>query len=365
MVGIAGVVGVLVALLAMGAGFERTLKQTGSDDTAIVLQAGQRTETGSTVNRDAIATISQMPQVLRNARDRPIVSPEQLVAAALPKKSTGLDASIAMRGVGEQVWALWPHLKIIAGRPFKAGLRELLAGKGAHQKFSGLDVGSTVKLEGQSWTVVGIFDSGDVHNSEIWGDTQVLSSVFHREGFANSLTLRLTNARAFEALKAELQSDPRLKVSVQTTRQYYNQQSEDFSRMMRIVGSAIGLIMAVGATFGALNATYMAIASRAREIATLRAIGFRPTPVIAAILLETMILATVGGVLGAAVTWAIFDGFTASTMGSAGQIVFALDVSPELLWNGLKWALAIGFIGGLFPAVRTVCLPVTAGLREL
>lgn len=364
-VGIAGVVGVLVAILSMGAGFERTLKQTGSDDTVMILQAGQRAETGSAIDHDTIALVTQAPQVLKNARNQSIVSSEQLITALLPKKSTGLDASVAMRGVGEHIWDLWPHIRIIAGRPLKPGLRELLAGKGAHEKFSGLDVGSVVTFDGQSWTVVGIFDSGDARNSELWGDTQVMGSAYRRQGTANSLTLRLTHAGAFDELKAALQSDPRLKVNVQTTRQYYSQQSETVSRMIRFVGATIGLIMAVGAIFGALNATYMAVVGRSREIATLRALGFRHVTVIVSVLLETMMLAALGGAIGAAIVWIIFDGLTAATMGAAGQIVFAFDVSPTLLWNGLKWALAIGFIGGLFPAVRAARLPIATGLREL
>jgi len=270
-----------------------------------------------------------------------------------------------MRGVGEHVWELWPRVRIIAGRKFKPGLRELLAGKGAHEKFSGLNVGSTVTVDGQSWTVVGIFDSGDAHSSEVWGDAQVMSSAYRRGSSVSSLTLRLTDAPAFSALKATLLSDPRLKIQVQTTRQYYSQQSETVSRMIRIIGATIGSIMAVGAIFGALNATYMAIAGRSREIATLRAIGFRRVPVIVSVLVETMMLAALGGIMGAALTWAIFDGFTASTVGDSGQVVFAFNVSPDLLWTGLKWALAIGFVGGLFPAVRAARVPITTGLREL
>jgi putative ABC transport system permease protein len=263
------------------------------------------------------------------------------------------------------VWELWPHVKIIAGRKFTPGLRELLAGKGANEEFSGVEVGSTVTFDRQPYSVVGVFDSGDVHNSELWSDSQVIGAAYRRDGRVNSLILRLTDARAFEAFKAHLQSDPRLQVNVQTTRHYYSQQSETTSRMIRIVGATIGLIMALGAIFCALNATYMAIASRSREIATLRAIGFRRVPVVVSVLLETMMLAALGGVLGAAVTWVIFDGFTASTMGAAGQIVFAFDVSPELLWNGLKWAFAIGLIGGLLPAVRAARTPIAVGLREL
>lgn len=363
--GIAGVVGVLVAILAMGAGFERTLKQTGSDDTVVVLQTGQGNEIESALDRDTVALVSEAPQVLKSDRDQPVVSPEQLMSIMLTKKSTGQDASVALRGVGEHVWELWPHTKIISGRKFKTGLQELLAGKGAYEKFAGLSLGSTVAFDGQSWTLVGIFDSGDAHNSELWCDAQALGSAYQRGSTVNSLTLRLRDAGAFDAFKARLQSDPRLKVQPQTTRQYYNQQSEAISHMIRIVGAAIGAIMALGAIFGALNASYTAVAGRAREIATLRAIGFRRAPVIISVLIETMLLAILGGSIGAMLTWLIFDGFTASTAGASGQVVFAFEVSRELLWNGLKWALAIGLIGGLFPAIRAVRVPITVGLREL
>lgn len=364
-VGIAGVVGVLVGILAMGSGFERTLKQTGTDDTAIVLQGGSRSEIGSTIKRDTVALVSQSEHVLKDDRDRAVISSDQVLSVSIPKKSTGLDASVMLRGVGEHVWELWPQLKIIAGRKFNSGLHELIVGRGAHEKFSGLEVGSTVTFDGHAWTVVGVFDSGDAHNSELWGDSEALGSAYRRGGMANSLTVRLTDAYALDAFKAQLQSDPRIKVTVQTTRHYYSQQSETVSRMIRIVGATIGLIMAVGAIFGALNATYMAIASRTREIATLRAIGFRRAPVIISVLIETMLLAILGGAIGAALTWVIFDGFTASTLSGSGQVVFAFDVSRELLWSGLKWALAIGIVGGLFPALRAACMPITGGLREL
>jgi putative ABC transport system permease protein len=358
----AGVVGVLLAILAMGAGFERTLKRSGSEDTAIVLQTGARNEVSSTIDHATVALVSQSDLILRDDRSRAIVSAEQVLSISLPKKSTGLEASATLRGVGEPVWRLWPQMRITSGRTFASGLHELLVGQGVHEKFSGLDVGSRVTFDGQPWTVVGIFDSGDVHNSEIWGDSDVLGSVYRREGTVNSLVVRLTSG--IDAFRAQLRRDPRLKVAAQTTRHYYSQQSEGMSRMIRTVGAAVGLIMASGAIFGALNATYMAIASRSREIATLRAIGFERIPVIASVLLETLMLALAGGILGSVLTWAIFDGFTASTMGSAGQIVFAFDVSPNLIWGGLKWALAIGIVGGLLPAARVVRHPIATGLRE-
>ena len=365
-VGIAGVVGVLVALLAMGAGFEQILKQTGADDTVIVLHSGAESEATSTLDNDTVGIISQAPQVLRGADGQPVVSGEQLIVASLPTRSTGLEASIALRGVGESAWILSRNLRFIEGRKFRPGLRELIVGKSTRDEFVGLRVGSTVSFDGQSWPIVGVFDSGDAHNSEIWGDAQVIGSSYRRNGMVNSVMLRLTDASAIDALKTGIESDPRLKVSVQTTREYYSRQSESIAQIVGIVGTTIGAIMALGAIFGALNTTYAAVADRAREIATLRAIGFRTGPVILSVLLETMLLAVLGGAVGAGLTWLIFDGFTASTVGAnSSQVVFAFDVSRELLVSGLKWALAIGLIGGLLPALRAARMPIIAGLREL
>ena len=365
-VGIAGVVGVLVALLSMAVGFETTLRETGTDDTVIVMRAGSQTEINSGVDHDTGVVVSQAPQVLHDAAGHPIASPELVVVASLPKKSDGLDGNVEIRGVGEQAWALRPNVKITAGRKFEPGLREVVVGSGAARQFKNLDLGSQLRLNGQSWTVVGLFDSGDSHNSELWADTPIVASAYRRGNSISSVSMRLTDPGQFEALKANLTTDPRIKVDVSTTRQYYNQQSENLSRAIRILGITVGVIMAVGAIFGALNTMYAAVATRAREIATLRAIGFRGVPVIVSVLLETMLLAVLGGVLGAALAWVIFDNYSASTLGSNfSQVVFNFSVTPELIWNGLKWALAIGFIGGLFPAVRAARQPVTVGLREL
>jgi putative ABC transport system permease protein len=365
-VGIAGVVGVLVALLAMAAGFESTLRETGTDDTVIVMRAGSQTELNSGVDHDTAVVVSQAAQVLHNASGQPIASPELVVVASLPKKSDGLDGNVEVRSVGEHAWELRPNVKIIEGRKFQPGLRELITGKSAQGQFRGLELGSSLKLNGQLWAIVGVFDSGDSHNSELWGDTSVVSSTYRRGSSTASVSMRLTSADAFAAIKAALTTDPRIKVDVSTTRAYYNQQSEAISRAIRVLGITVGIIMAVGAIFGALNTMYAAVATRSREIATLRAIGFRGVPVIVSVLVETMLLALLGGALGAALAWAIFDNYTASTLGSNfSQVVFAFKVSPELLWSGLTWALAIGFIGGLFPAVRAARIPVTVGLREL
>jgi putative ABC transport system permease protein len=364
--GIAGVVGVLVAMLAMAVGFEATLRETGDDSTVLVLRAGSQTELNSVVTRDAAELIEQQPQVLRDAKGQPIASQELVVVASLPKKSNGLDANVEIRGVGEHAWELHPNVRITNGKRFTPGLRELIVGKGARTQFVGLDPGATLRLSGQSWTVVGEFESGDAHDSEVWGDADVVGSAYRRNGSTTSVTLRLTSPQALAALKANIAADPRLQVDAKTTRDYYNAQSEDLARLIRILGTVVGSIMAVGALFGALNSMYAAVAARAREIATLRAIGFRGVPVIVSVLIETMLLALVGGAIGAVVAWLIFNNYTASTLGANfSQVVFDFKVSPALMWSGLKWALAIGFIGGLFPAVRAARIAVTAGLREL
>jgi putative ABC transport system permease protein len=365
-VGIAGVVGVLVALLSMAAGFQTTLRETGTEDTAIVIRAGSQTEINSVIDHDTAVVVSQAAQVLHDAAGQPIASPELVVVAALPKKSDGVDGNVEIRGVGQHAWELRPNVKMIAGRKFQPGLRELITGKSAQGQFRNLAVGSSLKLNGQLWTIVGVFDSGDSHNSELWGDTDVVGSTYRRGASTSSVSMRLTSADTFEALKAALTTDPRIKVDVSTTRYYYNQQSEGITTAIRVLGITVGVIMAIGAIFGALNTMYAAVATRAREIATLRAIGFRGLPVIVSVLLETMLLALLGGALGAALAWAIFDNYTASTLGSNfSQVVFAFKVTPQLLWSGLTWALAIGFVGGLFPAVRAARVPVTVGLREL
>lgn len=365
-VGIAGVVAVLVALLAMAQGFQQTLKETGNDETAIVMRAGSQTELNSVLDHDTAALVSQAPQVLRSATGEPIASPELVVVASLPKKGTGLDANVEVRGVGERAWALRPNVRITVGRKFRPGLRELIAGKDARRQFVGIEPGSTVKLNEQVWTVVGGFDSGDSHNSELWGDTDIVGSAYRRGSSTSSVTVRLTGPEAFDAFKAGLQADRRLQVDASTTRSYYNSQSATISTIIRVLGAVVGSIMAIGAVFGALNSMYAAVATRTREIATLRAIGFRGTPVVVSVMIETLLLALAGGVLGAALAWTIFDNYTASTLGSNfSQVVFAFKVTPALVGNGLRWALTIGLVGGLFPALRAARQPVTSGLREL
>lgn len=363
-VGIAGVVGVLVALLAMGEGFQAVLAKAGHVDEAIVLRKGASAELNSGLGREDAVLIAQGPGVLRNPEGRPIVSSEVVVVVNLPKKSTGSDANVEIRGVGPLVWALRDQSRIVDGRAFEPGKRELTVGKGAQAEFAGLEPGTALRLGQQDWKVVGIFASGDAHESELWGDAEVVQGAYDRDGY-QSVTLKLINADAFDTLRAALGTDPRLTVDVQRTRDYYATQSEDLTRLIRILGVAIAAIMAVGAVFGALNTMYTAVSTRSREIATLRAIGFSASPVVLAVMLESALLALIGGVIGAGVSWFMFDKYTVSTLGANfSQVVFAFKVSPQLIGNGLLWALAIGLVGGLFPALAAARLPVTIALRE-
>jgi putative ABC transport system permease protein len=362
-VGIAGVVGVLVALLAMAEGFEATLSTTGNDASAIVLRGGSQSETNSIITRDQIPLIGDLAGIARGKDGRPLVSPELSQVVNMVTKADGTDANAQLRGVGPNAWELRPQVRVISGRKFNPGMRELVVGQGAKKQYVGLEVGNQVELANNLWTVVGTFASGDSHDSELWADSETVANTYRLTAF-QSVTAKLAGKDGFAQLKASMAADPRLKLDVDTTQHYYSRQSENLTRFLKILGIVIGTIMAIGAVFGALNTMYAAVAGRAREIATMRAIGFRGLPVVVAVILETMLLALLGGVIGGAIAWIVFNGYTAATLGSNfSQVMFQFKVSPELLWNGLKWALGIGLVGGLFPALRAARLPVTEALR--
>ncbi len=362
-VGIAGVVAVLVAMLAMGEGFKATLSSTGSTGSAILLRAGSQAETNSVIARDQAPLLTALPGIAKGADGKPLASPELSQVVNLPSMADGTDANVQFRGVGPAAWALRPGLKIVQGRKFQPGLREVVVGSGAQKQFRGLQLGKQLKLANQQWTVVGLFESGDSHDSELWADADVLGPAYQRQSY-QSMTVQLDGKDGFKRLKAALAADPRLKLDIETTRDYYSKQSEGLTKLIKILGTVIGAIMAIGAIFGALNTMYAAVAGRAREIATLRALGFRGLPVVTAVMLETMLLALLGGLLGAGIAWLVFNGYTVSTLGNNfSQVVFQFRVTPELLWTGLKWALGIGLVGGLFPALRAARLPVTEALR--
>ena len=362
-IGIAGVVAVLVAMLAMGEGFEATLNRTGSETSAILLRSGSQAETNSVITREQLPLVSQLPGIARADNGTPLASAELSQVVNLPTRANGTDANAQLRGVSDTAFALRPQVRIVEGRRFESGKRELVIGVGAQRQYIGLDVGRQIELANQPWTIVGMFESGDSHESELWADADVLGPTYQRTAF-QSVTVKLDGKDGMRQLKAALAADPRLKLDVETTRHYYNKQSEGLTKLITILGTVIGSIMAVGAVFGALNTMYAAVAGRSREIATLRALGFRGLPVVVAVMLETMLLALLGGLLGAALAWLVFNGYSASTLsGNFSQVMFQFQVAPGLMWTGLKWALGIGLVGGLFPALRAARLPVTEALR--
>lgn len=361
--GIAGVVGVLVAMLAMGEGFKATLDRTGGSDTAIILRGGSQAETNSVITRDQTPLLDSLDGIAKDASGHPLISPELSQVVNLPSRADGTDTNVQFRGVGPQAWALRPKLRIVEGRRFTPGLREVVVGRGAQRQFRGLEVGHALTFGNQTWTVVGAFESNDSHESELWADVDVLGPAYQRQAY-QSVTVKLDGKTGFSRLKAALAADPRLKLDVSTTHDYYAKQSEQLTKLINGLGIVIGVIMGIGAVFGALNSMYAAVAGRAREIATLRALGFRALPVVTAVMLETMLLALAGGLLGAGIAWLVFNNYTVSTLGNNfSQVVFQFRVSPALLWTGLKWALGIGLVGGLFPALRAARLPVTVALR--
>ena len=366
-VGIAGVVGVLVGILSMAVGFQMAMTSSGSDDKAIILRSGADSEMVSGLDRDATRVIADAPGLARTAQG-PLASAELFVIIDLPKRSTGTDANVPLRGVEAAALQVRDNLKIIQGRMFDWGKDEVIVGAGAAQEFSGLDVGSKIQVGRYEWPVVGIFSANSgVSESEIWTDAKVLQDAYNRGDSFQSVSVRLNSPGAFQAFKDSLTSNPQLNVQVSRLSDYYAQQSETLTRLITTLGFLIAFLMAVGAVFGALNTMYSAVAARTREIATLRALGFGGGAVVVSLMLESLLLALVGGVIGGGLAYFAFNNFHTSTMNwqSFSQITFAFRVTPELLARGVAWAAVIGLIGGLFPAIRAARLPIAAALREL
>lgn len=364
--GIAGVVGVFVFVLSIAAGFQATMAETGSPDTVIVLRAGSDTEMVSGLSREQTRIVADAPGVLRTA-DGSLASPELFVIVNLPKRSTGTDANVPLRGVEPAAFAVRDGLSIVAGRRFEPGKNEIIVGSGAVEAFAGLDLGSRLKLGENVWTVVGHFSAGGtVPDSELWTDAKVLQPAYRRGDTFQSVYVKLESPDAFDGFKDALTTDPRLSVKAVRENEYYAEQSTALVRLITILGILIALPMGVGAVFGALNTMYTAVAARSREIATLRALGFKAAPVVLSVMVEALFLAVVGGVVGGGVAWLIFDGYRASTLNwqSFSQVTFAFDVTAVLLVLGISYAVLMGLIGGLFPAVRAARLPVATALRE-
>jgi len=365
-VGIAGVVAVLISVLAMATGFKRTIVATGRDDRAIVLRGGSDSELASTLSREATLTIMDAPGIRKDSAGKPIASAEAVVVVDMPKKSTDTGANVTIRGIGAAAMALRPEIHMVAGRMFQRGLRELIVGNGAQAQFKGLDVGSHIALRGSDWTIVGAFESnGDSHESELLADGETVLSAYRRNLY-QSVVVLLESQDAFAAFKNSLTTNPQLSVAVMREHDYYAKQSQRMSNVLSFIAYVVGGIMAVGALFGALNTMYSAVSVRSREIATLRAIGFGASAVVLSVLIEAMLLSVVGALIGAGLAWIFFNGNFVSTLGSNfTQVVFRLAVGPSLVVLGIVWACVIGLVGGLFPAIRAARLPVATALRAV
>jgi putative ABC transport system permease protein len=365
--GIAGVVAVLVGVLSIAKGFQQTMAASGSADAAIVLRSGADSEMVSGLGRENTRLIADAPGVTRTAAG-PQASAELFVIINLPKRSSGTDANVPLRGVGRAAFLVRDQVKIVAGRPFEWGKNEVIVGVGAAREFVGLQVGSTIHVGHYEWPVVGVFSAGGgTAESEIWSDATVLQAAYNRGDSFQSVYARLNSPAAFTAFKDALTTDPRLDVKVLRQADFYAEQSTAVTTLITTLGYIITCLMAIGAVFGALNTMYSSVAARTREIATLRALGFGRGAVVVSVMLEALALALVGGTAGAGVAYFVFNGFETATMNwqSFSQVTFAFRVTPELLVQGVVLATLIGLMGGLMPALRAARRPIALALREL
>ncbi|RYD21451.1 MAG: ABC transporter permease [Verrucomicrobiaceae bacterium] len=365
-IGIAGVVGVLVGVLAIAEGFRSAMTASGSPDVAIVLRTGADSEMTSGLERDATRVIADSPGIAK-IDGKPVTSSELFVIINLPKRSTGTDANVPLRGVEQGAFDVRGNIEMIEGRRFETGKNEIIVGAGAARAFAGLDVGNQIKMGQVVWEVVGIFAAkGGIAESEIWSDAAVLQPAYNRQDGFQSVYVKLEDPAAFNEFKDTLTTNPQLEVKVSRQSEFYEEQSTMVTKFITTIGFFIASLMAIGALFGALNTMYSAVADRTREISTLRALGFGTGPVIFSVLAESIILSILGGLLGAGAAYLLFDGYRASTINwqTFSQVTFAFKVTPELLVLAIIFATIIGIVGGLFPAIRAARLSIATGLRE-
>jgi len=366
-IGIGGVVIVFTAVLSIADGFRAAMRGTGDPQTVIVLQSGSDTEMTSGFSGEEARLISEAPGI-ESGPEGSHASPELFVIVGHPLKRSGTDANVPLRGLTAMALKVRPQVRIVEGRMFTPGTNEIIVGQAASRQFTGLSIGSGVKWGEGTWHVVGIFEAnGSVSESEIWCDAKVLQPVYRRGNSYQSVYVRLTSPDAFQSFKDALTTNPRLHVSVIREPDYYAQQSQVMQTIIRTIGFVIAALMGLGAIFGALNTMYSAVANRTREIATLRALGFGGSPVVVSVLIEAVLLSLIGGILGGGLAWLAFDGYQTATMNfqSFSQVAFAFKVGPELLGRGLMYAVTMGFVGGLFPAIRAARMPVVTALRQL
>ena len=366
-VGIAGVVLVFVGVLSIAEGFRAAMTEVGDRQTVIVMRAGSDTEMTSGMSNDTARIIMDAPGIMRD-ESGPLASPELFVIVGHPSKKDATDMNVPLRGVSPAALKVRPYIKIIEGRMLRPGTNEIVVGRAASGQFAGLSVGSVQNWGQNRWDVVGIFDAGGgISESEIWSDARVLQPAYRRGNSYQSVYVRLESAEALQKFKDALTTDPRISVTAVPEQEYYAGQSEVLHQIITTIGYLIAGLMGIGAIFGAVNTMYTAVASRTREIATLRALGFGNFPVVFSVLTESVVLAIIGGLFGGLAAWLAFDGYQTSTMNfqSFSQVSFAFAVTPTLLAQALTFAIVMGLFGGLFPAWRAARLPVVTALREL
>ena len=366
-VGIAGVVVVLVSVLSIAAGFSAAMRDAGSPARALVMRSGADSEMTSGIAGPEADIIRQAPGIRRDGQTA-LASAELYVIIDLPKRSTGTPANVPMRGIEPHTLAVRDQVSIVDGRMLTFGTNEVIVGRGASGQFAGLTVGSQVVSGQHTWTVVGVFEAdGGVNETEIWCDARVLQGAYRRGNSYQLVMARLDTSDSLDAFRDWLTANPQLNVQVRRETEYYAQQSRALSGLIQGVGFGIAALMGVGAVFGAILTMYTAVSTRAREIATLRALGFDAGSVVVSVMAESLALAAIGGVAGGAVAYAAFNGYQTSTMNftTFSQVAFAFRVTPALLVTGLVYALVMGFVGGIFPAVRAARLPIPTALREL
>lgn len=366
-VGVAGVVLVFVAVLSIASGFQKTLASTGDPTSVIVMRSGATDEMSSDLGHEETRIVADGPGVARNERG-PVASAELFVIVDVPRRGSDTPANVPLRGVSPAAFDVRGDIEIVRGRRFAPGRNEIIVGEAAAAQFAGLELGAEHRWGESSWTVVGIFSTGGtVEDSEIWCDAKVLQPAYRRGNSYQSVHLRLDSEGAFKRFKDAMTSDPRLNVTVLNKAEYHAGNATALSMLIRILGGVIGLLMGFGAVFGALNTMYTAVSGRTREIATLRALGFGATPVVISVIFEALVLAAVGGALGAGLAYVLFNGFQTATLNwqTFSQVAFAFAVTVPLMVGGFLYALVMGFVGGIFPAIRAARLPVATALREL
>lgn len=358
------VVAVLLSFLAMAKGFEQTLAGTGTDGIAIVTRTGSQSELNSVLSRDTVNLVSTAPGIAQDAGGDPIYSAELYVIVDGIKRSSQTEANIPMRGISPQGFGLREQIDIVEGRMFEAGRNEIVVGQGVQREFDGFELGREIRFGKTVWEVVGIFSTGgSAFESELWADAPTVQSQFQRGSSFQTVRMRLAEPGNVESIREFIENDPQLILDVETEAAFFANQGRAL-RGIAIFGWALSIVMGLGALAGALNTMYTSVASRAREIATLRALGFGNASAFFGTLAESLVLAVVGGVVGALAAWLFFDGFSASTLGASfTQVVFTFELTPELFRNGIILAVAIGLVGGLFPAWRAARVPVVVAFQ--